>query len=414
MSELNVGNLNVDSYLSLPLYDDSQLPASPPIGHMVFSTTREKIVVWDGSAWISIGSKKYSMVPGGSNYTETSLSGDYAGYKVIKYTGNGTLNITNAPSDDGIEILMISGGGGGGGVIGGGGGAGGVIYKRKIYIPEGTYNITIGQGGQGGNGWNTATQEGHAGSPTTFSGGNIFYEAIGGGGGCAHGGSTPGAIAGKGGSGGGSANIRRHGGQATGVMGGNLDLHLRTEHTMNQPGTFNSDAQENSTVVGRCSQVGYVPGYWSDTAHFQTDPATLKGWQGHPGGDWGDGNMGAGGGGAGQCGQNAGVPNNRGGDGGHGIYCEIEGVKKAYAGGGGGGVRGSGRIRGIGGVGGGGNGGRNSLGPTSYSSPTANAASNGQDNTGGGGGGGGYNGTSGAIIGGNGGPGILIIRYKES
>lgn len=413
MSELNVGDLNINSYLSLPLYADNQLPVSPPIGHMVFSTTREKIVVWDGSAWISIGSKKYTMTPSG-NFNETNLSGDYNGYKVIKFTGNGTLNITNAPTDDGVEILMVAGGGGGGGVIGGGGGAGGVIYKRKVYIPEGTYTINIGQGGIGGDGWNTSTQEGYAGSPTTFSGGDVFYEAIGGGGGCAHGGSSPGKMAGKGGSGGGSANVRRLGGQATGVLGGNLDLHIKTDHAMNQPSSYDSDAQENSTVVGRCSQVGYTGGVWSDTRSQQTDPATLRGWQGHPGGDWGDGNMGAGGGGAGQCGQNAGSPQNRGGDGGHGIYCEIEGSKIAYAGGGGGGVRGTGRTRGVGGVGGGGNGGRNSLSPTPYASPSSNASSNGKANTGGGGGGGGYNGSSSSRIAGDGGPGILIIRYKES
>lgn len=413
MSELNVGNLNVGSELNLPIYAESNLPASPPVGHMVFNSTQGKIAVWDGSKWVAIGSKQYEITPGGSNYTVNNLTGDLAGYKVIKFTGNGSFTVNSAPTDSGVEILIIAGGGGGGGVIGGGGGAGGVIYKRSVYLPAGTYSVTVGNGGGGGLGWNNIDQEGRAGQPSIISGGNVFYEAIGGGGGCGHGGSTT-AQAGSGGSGGGSANLGRQGGVAIGTMGGNLNNHLKSDHVMGVPSSISGDAWANSNIVGTASAVNYTGGVWWDNSASDTGPATLNGWQGYPGGDWGDGNMGAGGGGAGQCGQNAGVPLNRGGDGGHGIYCEIEGVKKSYAGGGGGGVRDTSRIRGIGGIGGGGNGGADSLSPTPYSSPSSNAASNGQNNTGGGGGGGGYNGSSSAVIGGNGGPGVVIIKYKAS
>ena len=414
MSELNVGNLNVTSELNLPLYAEANLPVNPPMGHMVFNTTQGKIVVWDGGKWISIGSKQYEISPGGSNYTVSDLTGDFVGYKVVKFTGSGSFTINEAPTDSGVEILIIAGGGGGGGLIAGGGGAGGVIYKPSVYLPPGTYNVTVGAGGLGGYGWNNSDQEGRAGQPSIITGGNIFYEAIGGGGGAGHGGASPNCQAGKGGSGGGSAATGRMGGMAYGVMGGNIETHLKTDHTMNAPSTYAQDSWEDKSVVGRSSKVGYTGGNWEHDSARSTNPATLKGWQGYPGGDWGDGNMGAGGGGAGQCGQNAGVPNNRGGDGGHGIYCEIEGTKKAYAGGGGGGVRGTSRIRGVGGVGGGGNGGRNTLLPTSYISPTSDAASNGQDNTGGGGGGGGYNGTTTSITGASGGPGVIIIKYRSA
>lgn len=413
MSELNVGDLNVGSELNLPLYPEENLPTDPPIGHMVFNTTKGKISVWDGSNWVSIGSSKYDITPGGSNYSTTDLSGDFAGYKVIKFTGGGSFTVNNAPDDQGIEFLLIGGGGGGGGVIGGGGGAGGVIYKRNVFLPEGTYNVSIGDGGVGGTGWDTSGQEGTAGTPSTILGGNIFYEALGGGGGSAHGGNSSGHGAGKGGSGGGSAATDRKGGASTGVMGGNIDLHLKNDYTMTQPEFFKSE--ENNTVVGRESHFNAPEnGVYKNSAFDNPAPNLLKGWQGYPGGDFGGGDEGAGGGGAGQCGENAGQPGNQGGDGGHGIYCEIEGSKIAYAGGGGGGVRASGRTRGLGGVGGGGHGGINSTGSVPYSSPSPAAAQDGKPNTGGGGGGGGYNGTNSGTIGATGGSGVLIIRYKAS
>ena len=418
MSELNVGNLNITSELNLPIYPESGLPGGVPVGHMVFNSTKGKIVVWNGTVWVAIGSKKYNITTGG-NVTATDLSGDWAGYRVLKYTGNGSLVVNSAPDDQGIEMLLVAGGGGGGGVIGGGGGAGGVIYKRSLYLPQGTYSITIGQGGPGGNGWNANDQEGRAGTPTSFIGGDVYYEAIGGGGGCGHGGASPNASAGFGGSGGGGANLNRQGGGCTGSLGGNINNHLTGDYDMtyNNPGRFaNVDAWARLKPPFRDFAVGNAtsgdPQHLSSRTNTPPGPHIIKGLQGYPGGDWGDGNLGAGGGGAGGFGQAAGPPRGVAGDGGVGAYFEIEGIKKAYAGGGGGGTRGTGRIRGIGGVGGGGNGGRNTASPTPYASPTADAASNGQDNTGGGGGGGGYNGPSGSAIGGAGGPGVLIIRYK--
>jgi hypothetical protein len=49
------------------------------------------------------------------------------------------------------NILIIGGGGGGkGGAFGGGGGAGGLVHMINKIITEGTYKITVGNGGQGG------------------------------------------------------------------------------------------------------------------------------------------------------------------------------------------------------------------------------------------------------------------------
>jgi hypothetical protein len=108
---------------------------------------------------------------------------------------------------------------------------------------------------------------------------------------------------------------------------------------------------------------------------------------------------GGGGGGAGSIGSNSSA-DNRGGNGGNGITSEITGVPIVRGGGGGGGTTNvyiPGAIAGTGGTGGGGNG-----------SATGNG-SDGTANTGGGGGGPIGNSSS---IGGKGGSGIVIIRYK--
>jgi hypothetical protein len=63
----------------------------------------------------------------------------------------------NFPSDTICDILMVGGGGsGGGGFSGGGGGGGTVIYKKDAFVPAGTYNIIVGDGGvNNSNGKNT-------------------------------------------------------------------------------------------------------------------------------------------------------------------------------------------------------------------------------------------------------------------
>lgn len=98
---------------------------------------------------------------------------------------------------------------------------------------------------------------------------------------------------------------------------------------------------------------------------------------------------------------------NYGGDGGVGLASDITGTSTYYAGGGGGGVNG------VGGLGGGGNGGNYNLIPGSQinGSPGQNAAVNT------GGGGGGATGGSNNILfnfsyGGNGGSGVVVIRYE--
>jgi hypothetical protein len=103
------------------------------------------------------------------------------------------------------DVLVVAGGGGGGGTIGGGGGAGGLIYKTNQAInPTSSYTIKVGDGGQGGNGWNISTTVGKPGYDSVYG----TYTAVGGGGGYSYDYTT----SPNGGSGGGSANESATGG----------------------------------------------------------------------------------------------------------------------------------------------------------------------------------------------------------
>jgi len=99
------------------------------------------------------------------------------------FTSNGTLSV---PEDTLVDYLIVGGGGGGGRFdivrelrtfrnktyIGGGGG-GGEVKKGTLTITKGTYNVTVGSGGD----------VGENGMETSLSKGNWLLRSIGGGGG---------------------------------------------------------------------------------------------------------------------------------------------------------------------------------------------------------------------------------------
>lgn len=245
----------------------------------------------------------------------------------------------------------------------------------------------------------------------TFSvsqGGEVEYLIVAGGGG------GGGIIAGGGGAGGlltGITNVTPQAYTIT-VGGGGLG-----GFGWNNPGQQGSRG-ENSSAFG-LTAIGGGGGGWHGDGGGTTDQSLLNGGSGggqaradEPGtgvpgqgnsGGLGSGNTGGGGGGAGSAGQNAegGVT---GGNGGIGVASTLAGYTTFYAGGGGDGKRsGSGRVGGLGGLGGGGRG-----------TNTTAKADDGAANTGGGGGGAGYDSTSTARLGGTGGSGIVIVRYRSN
>ena len=298
-------------------------------------------------------------------------------FKIHKFTGPGTFCVATAgatPSENTVSYVVVAGGGGGGTGHGAGGGAGGFReYKGPLDTytasplngnPGGTavtvtatgFPITVGAGGIGAKGPSApspgAGQPGASGSPSVFS----TVTSTGGG----NGGSQPSGIGlngGAGGSGGGSGSC----GATSGSAG-----------TGNTPSVSPSQGFPGGVGDSDCTAYRGGGGGGGATAAGTTVPASAS----PPGSPL-----------------TAGV-------GGAGATSSIDGTPTARAGGGGGGAT---SHPGPGGAGGGGAG---TLNLPTGGTPTATA---GTVNTGGGGGGGGG---SGSQIGGAGGSGIVIIRYK--
>lgn len=291
-------------------------------------------------------------------------------YKIHSFTGPGTFTVTNAGNPAGsstVDYLVIAGAGSGNGEEGGGGGAGG--FRESVpspaawtasplanpggALPVSTtgYPITVGAGGAGPT----------SGSPGNQGNNSIFSTITSAGGGFGGGSGSPSFPSGtSGGSGGGGL------GCGSGIT--------QPGSSGNTPPVAPSQGNPGGNGIGR------------------TGPGGLN-------------EAGGGGGGAGSAGVNAtnngGPGAGTGGNGGSGATTSISGSPTTYAGGGGGGV---GQSPGTAGSGG---------------SPTAGAGRNstgtagaGTANSGSGGGGGGGNAGPNVAIGGAGGSGIVVIRYK--
>ncbi len=305
------------------------------------------------------------------------------GYTYHTFTSSGAFTISDAGSKT-FEILLVAAGGAGGARNnsgsdgGGGGGAGGLIHVPGVTLADGTYNVTIGDGGTAKpTDNNAAATQASQGGDTTFvlSGPNAHITAKGGGGGGSGPNGGPLGTYGDGGSGGGA-----------GSGGGS------------QPTYYGDAVPQPVTLLSAPQYLAY----------------------GFRGGD-GDTSIphaGSGGGGAGERGVNGrNQPNGGAGGAGRqypGFTGPLIGVPALnplngyYAGGGAGGSGGPGSNPGTGSANGGGG-----TSPPSGSEPLNGGA--GFTNSGGGGGGGsGYTASNaaGPGIGGAGGPGILIIRYQ--
>ena len=111
-----------------------------------------------------------------------------------------------------VEVLVVAGGGGGGMDMGGGGGGGGVIYNSSYAVTQGTaITVTVGNGGTGAPAAGTSGQPGgHQYTVSATQGGNSVFGSItatgGGFGGSSYFGYTPNyGYGGSGGSGGGAS-----------------------------------------------------------------------------------------------------------------------------------------------------------------------------------------------------------------
>jgi len=288
-----------------------------------------------------------ASLPTGGNVTTSGNN------RIHTFTSSGTFTSAFAAP---VEVMVVGGGGGGAGAFAGGGGAGGIVHDPNgLQMAASSYTVTVGQGGQGGLGWQAVNgMRGNNGGDSTAFG----FTAKGGGGGGAFdytydAGANAQQVAQVGGCGGGGAAIQ--------------------------------NSMTSSARLGAASNQANFSGatsYGTSGGNGQT-PSQLTNYHG------------GGGGGASQAGIDA---TSVSGAGGNGQAISITGSSVTYAGGGGGSNQGG--TAGAGGSGGGGAG-------TNFTTQ----GGNGTDGLGGGGGAGGYNGSSGAKIGGDGGDGVVIIKY---
>ena len=306
-----------------------------------------------------------------------TCSGDF---KIHTFTSTGTFVVNSLSADapnNFVSYAIVAGGGGGSGGTGAGAGAGGFRESRaandtynvsplnassgptyNIPVVAQTYPITIGAGGRGGgygpSASNPAASGANNGSPSVF---NSITST------------------GGGGAGTGSPNSSTDGQPGGSAGGGN--------------GGYGAPSYPGGAGNGNDPPVSPAQGTNGGGGVIVTPGA-------------GGGYAGGGGGGATAAGAAAVRPSGAAGDGGAGASTSISGSSTAYAGGGGGTAGNPTANHGSGGSGGGGAG----VGP--------NVCGNaGTANTGGGGGGiGSACGSTPPRLGGLGGSGVVIIRYK--
>ena len=298
--------------------------------------------------------------------TLTQISGTNESY--LYYSTNGTLVLNENCL---VDILIVGGGGAGGNSMGGGGGAGGVVYAINGVLNAGSYYVKVGTGGTGAAQVQLGTRGNNGNESAIMDSSQTTYISMNMGG-------TSQQLRGLGGGGGGSYYDAA---QSTGGNGGS-----------------GGGASENN------NEVVYTGG-------SATQPATL--WNGSSyvsGGSAGNNSIvdvslqyyAGGGGGAGGTNFNNNYRNGK-----TGISISITGSSVIYAAGGGGGSYGGSATTatGLGGDGIGGN------GTVWNGSSTLRTATSGAANTGSGGGGLSYSQSGGTA--GNGGSGVVIIRFKE-
>ena len=325
---------------------------------LVFVDSTQGWLVTDNGTQDTAPTAEYVTATGGT----ITCSGDY---RIHTFTGPGTLCVSNAGNAEGsntVDYLVVAGGGGGGYCMGGGGGGGG--YRESPGTASGSYTVSpLGVGPAvalpvtatgfpitvGGGGPGTTS-----GSAKGTSGVNSTFSTItsaGGGGGGSRPNSPDTTVGVPGGSGGGSAND-------------------------SPPANANPTGNTPAVTPPQGSQGGFGRGNTGINRSGGGGGATTAG---------GDGTGPApaptmGPGGAGATSSINATPTGRAGGGSGGLYS-------------GGGGQSAGTVSDGGGLG----------GP---------CAQNGTVNKGGGGGGAGHTADGGTQIGGNGGSGIVIIRYK--
>ena len=332
-------------------------------GTLIYNSDQQGLQVFDGTNWQTV-STIFSATGG-------SIT-DAGGYRIHTFTGTQDFQVTAGTKT--IDVLVQGAGGAGGGRGGndgsGGGGAGGLQYRTGITVGPGSYTCTVA-GGANGVGPGAAGNTAGVTNITGLSVGTI--QANGGGGGGSEGPSQD-RVGQNGACGGGAGGYSAAYGGGTGEAdsGGTNGSTSPSNGWGNDGGDneYSGSPNNNGGGGGGGTQSVGMPGKTPTSLPTQYDMTPLTG------------------------------------NGGNGLQYSISGAPVYYGGGGGCGGNShpatNNNPGGYGGRGGGGNGGGGPLG----------VASNGLSNLGGGGGGAAANNSpTTPHTSGNGGSGVVIIRY---
>lgn len=153
-------------FLQMPAGTTAQRPASPSTGMQRYNTTLGYTELYNGSAWVGMGTQGTTVeVQGGRGQV---------------FTANGTFTIPTGVTA--LKVTVLGGGGGGpiGGSFGGGGGATAIKWLTGLTSGN-TLAVTIGAGGAGKT--STGSQvSGNAGGNSTVASGTQTITTITGGG----------------------------------------------------------------------------------------------------------------------------------------------------------------------------------------------------------------------------------------
>jgi hypothetical protein len=313
--------------------------------------------------------------------TTSIIIGATERYISFPYSGSGATKDYNFTTTENLlcDILIVGGGGAGGNSMGGGGGAGGIVYAINQTLSTGTYTVKVGRGGIGltltdatGQGTIGIDQDGGESSLMNSNGSSYISLTLGGV----------------------SQQLRGYGGGGGGIYYNPSFVNGRNGGS----GGGCTESNNNGYVVNTAGSATQPNTYWNGTTYVvggkagRQNTTTAQDYQA------------GGGGGLGSLSTDYRNGND-------GVAINITGTSQFYAAGGGAGQYiDTSTSAGLGGSGIGGNG-RIWTG-SAYAAVPRNVATSGVNGTGSGGGGAAYT-QSPVSPAGNGGSGIVIIRYRR-
>jgi len=139
-----------NEFLQLPSGTEGQRPTNSVTGMIRYNSDIGAVEYFNGTVWEPISNVPISAT--GGTVSDVTIGGVDYRIHAFTSTGTSTFEVVSLGTTGGeVDVLVVAGGGGGGRRHGAGGGGGGVVFEQ-VNISAGSFNVVVGQGGQGGAG----------------------------------------------------------------------------------------------------------------------------------------------------------------------------------------------------------------------------------------------------------------------